>query len=109
MTGWKSAYLFVLQSIVVGLAVAFLVVLVRPDLLPTIGDGDDTAPASYADAVDLSAPAVVSVETKRLVEDDRSDAERTRFRIRSRHSPSGSRQLIGTCLIGSLKCRRSGA
>ena len=29
--------LFVLQSIVVGLAVAFLVVLLRPDLLPAIG------------------------------------------------------------------------
>ena len=29
--------LFVLQSIVVGLAVAFLVVLLRPDLLPAVG------------------------------------------------------------------------
>ena len=36
MTGLKSAMLFVLQSFVVGLAVAFLIVLVRPDLLPNI-------------------------------------------------------------------------
>ena len=76
MTGLKSALLFVLQSIVVGLAVAFLVVLVRPGLLPTIGVGTG-APASYADAVDISAPAVASVYTKRLVEYRPSPEERS--------------------------------
>jgi len=73
--------LFVLQSIVVGLAVAFLVVLIRPDLLPTIGAGSNHAPASYAKAVEISAPAVVGVYTKRLVEDAPRPGERTRFRV----------------------------
>jgi serine peptidase DegS len=72
--------LFVLQSIVVGLAVAFLVVLLRPDLLPAVGR-DSGAPASYAYAVELSAPAVASVRTTRLVEYTSSGDERTRFRV----------------------------
>lgn len=76
----KSALLFVLQSIVVGLAVAFLVVLVRPDLLPVIGAGNGAA-ASYADAVAMSAPAVANVYTKRLVEAPSLPEERTRFRV----------------------------
>lgn len=83
MSGPKSALLFVLQSIVVGLAVAFVVVLVRPDLLPTIGAGRNAAPSSYADAVDISAPSVASVYTKRLVEDSPTPDERTRFRVES--------------------------
>lgn len=80
MAGIKSALLFVLQSIVVGLAVAFLVVLIRPDLLPSIGTGNG-APATYADAVSISAPAVASVYTKRLVEAIPPPDERTRFRV----------------------------
>jgi serine protease DegS len=81
--GLKPAVLFVLQSIVVGLAAAFLVVLFRPDLLPTIAGGGNFAPASYADAVDISAPAVASIYTKRLVEYRSSADERPRFRIES--------------------------
>ena len=68
MAGLKSATLFVLQSIVVGLAVAFLVVLIRPDLLPSIAGARGGAPASYADAVEISAPAVANIFTKRVVE-----------------------------------------
>jgi len=74
--------MFVLQSIVVGLAAAFLVVLFRPDLLPTIG-GNARFVASYADAVDVSAPSVASIYTKRLVEYSSSADERPRFRIES--------------------------
>ena len=48
MGSLKSALLFVLQSIVVGLAVAFLVVLVRPDLLPIVGGGTQGV-SGYAD------------------------------------------------------------
>lgn len=77
----KSALVFLLQSIVVGLAVAFLVVLVRPELLPTIGARPDAVPFSYADAVDRSAPAVANVYTKRLVQDSESPSARTRFRV----------------------------
>ena len=75
--------MFILQSIVVGLAAAFLVVLFRPDLLPTLGNNRSFAPTSYADAVDISAPAVASIYTKRLVEYSSADDERPRFRIES--------------------------
>ncbi len=81
MAELKSALVFLLQSIVVGLAVAFVVVLVRPDLLPTIGVGQDSGPASYADAVERSAPAVANVYTKRLVEDPDPGGGPTRFRV----------------------------
>ena len=60
---------------VVGLAAAFLVVLIRPELLPAINRTDEPAeapPASYADAVDISAPAVANVFTRRLVRDPNS-------------------------------------
>ena len=81
LAGLKSALLFFLQSIVVGLAVAFIVVLVRPNLLPTIGGASSAAPASYADAVDVSAPAVANVYTKRLVEYSSPDEDKARFRV----------------------------
>jgi len=81
LAGLKSAFLFVLQSIVVGLAVAFLVVLIRPDLLPSIGNRGPVT--SYADAVEISAPAVANVYTKRLVEYTPSPNERTRFRVQN--------------------------
>jgi serine protease DegS len=81
LTAWKSALLFILQSIVVGLAVAFLVVLIRPDLLPVDGVGRQGAVASFADAVDISAPAVANVYTKRLVEFTPAPDERPRFRV----------------------------
>jgi serine protease DegS len=69
-----------LQSIVVGLAVAFLVVLVRPDLMPGIGESGDE-PLSFADAVDLSADSVANIYTKRLVQDSDAPDARTRFRV----------------------------
>ena len=77
----KSVAVFLLQSIVVGLAVAFLVVLLRPDLLPVPGARAGAPPFSYADAVDVSAPAVANVYTKRLVADTSSPTARTRFRV----------------------------
>jgi serine peptidase DegS len=81
LSGLKSALLFVLQSIVAGLAVAFVVVLIRPDLLPALAVSGANAPASYADAVDLSAPAVANVYVKRLVEYSPTPNERARFRV----------------------------
>lgn len=77
----KSALVFLLQSVVVGLAVAFLVVLVRPDLLPVIGVQPAGQAFSYADAVDISAPAVANVYTKRLVRDSAAEGARARFRV----------------------------
>jgi len=76
----KPVLIFLVQSIVVGLAAAFIVVLLRPQLLPALDSGRATIPgqpASYADAVDISAPAVANVYTRRLVANNTSnDAER---------------------------------
>lgn len=80
MANLKSALVFVLQSIVVGLAVAFLVVLVRPDLMPGIGY-DDSSPASYADAINESAASVANIYTKRLMQVTDELTNRTRFRV----------------------------
>ena len=74
----RSALVFILQSIVVGLAVAFLVVLMRPDLMP--GTGTDL-PASYADAVARSAASVANIYTRRLVQESDELTNRSRFRI----------------------------
>ncbi len=76
----KSALVLLLQSIVIGLALAFLLVLVRPELLPAIGARHDESPVSFADAVDRSAPAVANVYTKKLVQDDDA-SPKTRFRV----------------------------
>ena len=80
MAELKSIVVFLLQSIVVGLAVAFLVVLLRPDLMPGVGGASDE-PASFADAVDLSAGSVANIYTKRLVQDSEAPTARTRFRV----------------------------
>jgi len=80
LANFKSAFVFILQSIVVGLAVAFLVVLVRPDLMPGIGE-ESKDPASYADAVSLSAPSVANIYTKRLVQENDDGTNRPRFRV----------------------------
>jgi S1-C subfamily serine protease len=77
----KSALLFLLQSIVAGLAVAFVVVLVRPELLPSLRSIESSAPASYAGAVEVSAPSVVTVVTRRLVQGDADSSGRSRFRV----------------------------
>ena len=81
MAAVKSALLFLLQSFVAGLAVAFLVVLVRPDLLPSLRPPEETPPASYADAVEASAPSVVTIVATRLVPGEASPSGRTRFRV----------------------------
>jgi S1-C subfamily serine protease len=80
VANFKSALVFLLQSIVVGLAVAFIVVLVRPDLMPGLGD-NGSGPASYADAVALSAASVANIYTKRLVQETSSNTDRPRFRV----------------------------
>lgn len=78
----KSALLFVLQSVVVGLAIAFLVLLIRPELLPALGGGPSVQ-ASFADAVDIGAPAVASIHTKRLREIAGTNGAPSRFRVQT--------------------------
>ena len=81
MPGFRSALLFLSQSIIVGLAVAFVVLLFRPDLLSALDRNGSGQRVSYADAVEKSAAAVANVYTERLVEDDILDGDRPRFRV----------------------------
>jgi len=78
-----SALIFVMGSVVGGLALAFLIVALRPDLIrgattrapasvgtaPALAQQTLTAPVrvSYADAVQRAAPSVVNIYTARLV------------------------------------------
>ncbi|MCC5863595.1 MAG: trypsin-like peptidase domain-containing protein [Wenzhouxiangella sp.] len=59
---------FALQFVVLGLAMAFITVFLRPDLLPALRQEHPPPPvASYADAVNLAAPSVVSIYTRTMV------------------------------------------
>jgi serine peptidase DegS len=61
---WKIA-VFIAQSVAVGLALAFVIVLVKPDLVGRAG-GAPTA-SSYARAVAASAPAVANIYTEKTL------------------------------------------
>jgi serine peptidase DegS len=90
----KPVLIFLFQSIVVGLAAAFVIVLLRPQLLPALEGRAPVAgqPASYADAVDISAPAVANIFTRRLAA--ATDAnEAGRFQL---HTSLGSAVIIDT-------------
>ncbi|WP_303901839.1 S1C family serine protease [Thiohalomonas denitrificans] len=81
MKGYKPL-LFLFQSITVGLAAAFVVLLWRPELLENgmvveIVESTTSAavspasgPVSYADAVARAAPAVVNIYTRKIATDD---------------------------------------
>ncbi len=72
MRALTSTIKLVSQAIVAGLALAFVVVWLTPDLVDRSpvpvepAPAPPTSPASYADAVDLAAPAVVNIYTTRL-------------------------------------------
>ena len=61
--------LFALQFVVIGLAAAFIAVWLRPGLLPALQSAPPAQPSphSFADAVNRTAPTVVSVYTRTLV------------------------------------------
>ena len=83
MARLKPVFIFLFQSVVVGLAVAFLVVFLKPQLLPVFNGTTSgaTRPASYADAVDISAPAVANVYTRRLIQSGPDVDAGDRFRL----------------------------
>lgn len=69
---------FVAQTFVAGLAIAFIIILVWPQLLPvrdvveirqtaTPAYGSGSGPVSYAQAVERAAPAVVKISTAKVV------------------------------------------
>ena len=68
----KRLALFLLQTVLVGLAAAFVLVWVKPELLTSTGSAGQVASAgsavrSYADAVNRTAPSVVSIYTRTMV------------------------------------------
>jgi len=64
----KRVFALLLQATVVGLAAAFVVVWVRPGLLRMLGpEPQILAPSSYADAVNRTAPSIVSIYTRTMV------------------------------------------
>jgi serine peptidase DegS len=78
MSAFSRVVLFLLRFAVVGLAVAFVLVLLKPDLLRPRATPDQPVavvpppapggqPTSYAEAVARSAPAVVNIYTERVV------------------------------------------
>lgn len=60
-------FAFVAQSVVIGLAAAFVVVLLRPGLLQSRGPAAAST-AGYSEAVEASSPAVVNIYTAQLSE-----------------------------------------
>jgi len=67
MKRYQKAIMFVLRSTIVGLAVAFVIVLLRPELIPATRKADAALASGFADAVSKSAPAVANVYTVRWV------------------------------------------
>ena len=66
MAAHGKLILFAAQSVAVGLAIAFVAVLIRPELANLHRDAPPGATAwSYADAVAASSPAVVNIYTER--------------------------------------------
>ncbi len=63
---WRTAG-YVARAVTAGLAVAFLVVLVRPDLIVPPTGSAGTPVASFADAVAASSPAVANIYTERTL------------------------------------------
>ncbi|HEB93070.1 MAG TPA: Do family serine endopeptidase [Gammaproteobacteria bacterium] len=75
----SSPFWFIIKAAIAGLAVAFVILALRPDLLgqsrPVVEITESTpqrtlagsGPVSYADAVDAAAPAVVNVYTTKIV------------------------------------------
>lgn len=80
---------FLVRAVIAGLALAFLIIYLWPSLADRIAKQNDAppdpvppGPASYADAVDRAAPAVVSIYTRSLLPQaaDPDKARRMRFR-----------------------------
>lgn len=64
----KRLFSLLLQATVAGLAAAFVVVWIRPDLLRMLdSERQPQAPSSYAEAVSRTAPSVVSIYTRTMV------------------------------------------
>ena len=75
----SNPYIFLFKAVVAGLAAAFLILLLKPELLgqqrpvvelkesPTTSSTLGSGPVSYAKAVEAAAPAVVNVYTTKII------------------------------------------
>jgi serine peptidase DegS len=79
---------FVAQSVAIGLALAFVAVLVRPELIGRVSTSA-TGRASYAEAVAASAAAVANISAERVY-----NVPRNGFRLRVRGTGLGSGVVI---------------
>ena len=82
---WKVAAFFA-QSVAVGLALAFIAVLLHPELVGRTAPTLSAGPASYARAVAASAPAVANIYTERTLNSSR---DRPGLTLRRRGLGSG--------------------
>lgn len=63
----KRSLQMIFQAMLIGLAAAFVVVWLRPDVLGNPGNGNQGPVRSYAEAVNRTAPSVVSIYTRTMV------------------------------------------
>lgn len=76
---WRQSLLFILRAVILGLAFAFIFITIWPSLVrdrdlqiglrqvQSLTGSRSSGPVSYADAVDLAAPAVVNINTAKVV------------------------------------------
>jgi serine protease DegS len=67
MAGSKNTLVFVMQSALIGLGIAFVIVTLRPEWIGR--ERSAVAPRSYSEAVEVSSPAVANVFTERVLAD----------------------------------------
>lgn len=63
MSEFGKTLSFLFKSVIVGLAAAFVIVYLKPELL--LNNGPGTGAASYSSAVNIAAPAVVNIYSTR--------------------------------------------
>ena len=102
---FRAALAFLVQSAVVGLAVAFIVVLLRPDLMPDLGRGPAGGPATYADAVDKSGGAVAPKKMPAITIG--SSRLSLRCMPASSISPAKATKRASTTKVGPRTCPRT--
>jgi len=113
LTKLSTTARFVTRFAVLGLAAAFIIVWLRPQWLPAMHTASSTAtssaavsnsaagaPFSYADAVNLTAPAVVSIYTNTAVPNELPGVTDPLFKQFLQHSlPKRQRRGLGSGVI----------
>lgn len=100
-----SIFKFIIQSAIVGLAIGFLIVFFKPEIInkTPILISNESSPASYAPAVNKIAPSVVSIYTYReITTNTLTNPELQKFMGLSTLTPqSETRQYLGSGVVMS--------